>query len=100
MEGFSSIVKVYATANALKDVIPFVPVYQTEARGRQRFRFFILKPVFIPRDWLKPPAEGGRTPREIIDHMMLILARFRGQETLGSNRVLDRRRGQAGKPWH
>ncbi|MBD3352746.1 MAG: hypothetical protein GF364_14760 [Candidatus Lokiarchaeota archaeon] len=99
MEGFSSIVKVYATINSEKNIIPFVPVYMTETKKREKMVFKYLKPVYIPRDWLKRPEEGGKTPREIIDHVMMILAKIRNQDKLGKNHVLERRRQMKGGEW-
>jgi 1-acyl-sn-glycerol-3-phosphate acyltransferase len=114
MQGFSSIVKVYAVVNAKRDVIPFVPVL---TRGTEEFRKYrtkrvsqnkrfrkvlveILKPIFIPRAWLCPPQEGGKVPREIIDTLMLVLARKLGQDRLEKNPRLEDRRNSPGAPWH
>nr|MDO8111746.1 hypothetical protein [Candidatus Sigynarchaeota archaeon] len=58
-----------------------------------------LKPIYIPRDWLKRPEEGGKTPREIIDKLMLVLARKVGYKTLRKNWALERRRQLEGRPW-
>ncbi len=107
LEGFSSIVRVYATLNAKKDVIPFVPVL---TRGNESYWWHgirrpskilieFVSPIFIPRDWLRPPNNGGKTPREIIDALMMVLARKLGQESLAPNRLLDRRRQGARKSW-
>ncbi|HMF33752.1 MAG TPA: 1-acyl-sn-glycerol-3-phosphate acyltransferase [Candidatus Lokiarchaeia archaeon] len=108
MQGFSSIVKVYAVLNAKKDVVPFVPVLMQgmEAYSHHRVNRFqkitveFLKPVFVPRSWLNPPEEGGKTPREIIDALMLILARKLGQAKLVINPRLESRRTEPGTPWH
>ncbi len=107
MHAFSGIVRVYATLNAKKDVIPFVPVL---VRGGELFRnknprrlqkhlVEYLKPIFIPRGWLLKPEEGGKTPREIIDALMLVLARKVGYTTLKKNYALERRRQSGGRPW-
>ncbi|MHA1732384.1 MAG: 1-acyl-sn-glycerol-3-phosphate acyltransferase [Promethearchaeota archaeon] len=150
MQGFSGIVRVYATVNAERDRIPFVPVVfqrwgptgtprlgdapiervtqgtvakkggakknrRAKRGGRRRSRrrpkrrgyctfskvaFTFLEPVFVPRGWLKPPDEGGKTPREIIDWLMLKIARTVGQTELAPNRVLERRRANPGVEWH
>ncbi|HMF32100.1 MAG TPA: 1-acyl-sn-glycerol-3-phosphate acyltransferase [Candidatus Lokiarchaeia archaeon] len=97
---FSGIVKVYAVLNNRRNVSPFVPVI---SQGAQCYRWedskrlgkicvTILKPRFLPRSWLRPPAEGGKTPREIIDSLMLVLAKKLGQSSLGKNYYLDSRR--------
>lgn len=106
-QAFSGIVRVYATLNAKKDIIPFVPVL---ARGGELFRnknprklqkYLIeyLKPIYIPRGWLAKPEDGGKTPREIIDALMLVLARKVGYTTLKKNYALERRRYAGGRPW-
>lgn len=100
MQGFSGIVRVYATLNANQNIIPFVPVFMTESRGRQKIVFKILDPYFIPRDWLKKPEEGGKTPRAIIDAVMMKHAAVMGQTELAKNRVLEgRRRKGRTIPW-
>jgi hypothetical protein len=99
-EGFSSIVRVYATLNHDRDRIPFVPVLiRGEAAVRRnvqhkpgRIEIHFFKPVFIDRQWLKPLAEGGKTPREIIDFLMLHLARKNGQTSIAPNPRLQRTR--------
>lgn len=100
MQGFSGIVRVYATINAKKDIIPFVPVFMTPSHGREKIVFKILDPYFIPRDWLNTPEEGGKTPRQIIDDVMMKHAAIWGQKELAKNGVLERRR-QVGRktPW-
>ncbi|MFX0103697.1 MAG: lysophospholipid acyltransferase family protein [Candidatus Hodarchaeota archaeon] len=96
-QGFSSIVRVYSVVNKFEDRIPFVPVV---IRGEGASRFGVShkvgpieirygKPVFVNRDWLKHPDEGGKTPREIIDHMMLIMARMNGQKKFAPNPRLE-----------
>lgn len=99
-QGFSSIVRVYSVVNKFEDRVPFVPVV---IRGEGAHRFGVShkvgpmeirygKPVFVNRDWLKHPDEGGKTPREIIDHMMLILARMNGQKNFVPNPRLESKR--------
>lgn len=108
MEAFSGVVRVYATVNARKDVIPFQPVLMRGAeifqhKGSRRPRKVLvefLKPVFLPRLWLAEPAAGGKSPREIINILMLHLARKAGFSSLKKNWALERRRGAAGRPWH
>ncbi len=145
IEGFSGIVKVYATLNAGKNRIPFVPViFQrwtagniprmglseeevqvklkrihervVKARNKKfrkfipkkyykswrfsKMRFTFLKPRFVPQEWLNPPEEGGKTPREIINWVMLIIARAFGQEELAPNQAVERRRKHPGQEWH
>ncbi len=122
MQGFSSIVKVYAVINSKRDIIPFVPVLMrgTEeiSKFRKKFRkkfkkhpirndvrfkkilVEFLKPVFIPRAWLRPAEEGGKTPRQIIDALMGILARKLGQDHLEKNPRLEERRTRPGTAWH
>jgi 1-acyl-sn-glycerol-3-phosphate acyltransferase len=100
VSGFSGIAKVYAVLNRQRNVIPFVPVvsqgaecYRGEENKRLRkIRITVLKPVFLPQTWLKPPAEGGKTPRQLIDALMLFVARKLGQRSLGRNSYLDSRR--------
>lgn len=99
IQGFSGIVKVYATLNAKRDIIPFIPVYMTEAGPHDKIIFKCFKPLFIPRDWLKKPEEGGKTPREIIDYLMMIHARVKKQDILEKNWALEHRREHADKPW-
>ncbi len=114
MQGFSSIAKVYAVINSKRDVIPFVPVLtrgteeiskfrRKHGSHNKRFRKILveyLKPVFIPRAWLRTPDEGGKTPREIIDALMMLLARKLGQDHLEKNPRLEERRTRPGTPWH
>ena len=103
MQGFSGIVKVYATINAIRDIIPFQPVL---IQGSQcyNYQFFprtnkiiikFLDPIFIPRDWLYEPEKGGRTPREIMDYLMNLLAREHGQKCVISNHRLNRKKKKA-----
>ncbi len=120
MQGFSSIVKVYAVVNAKKDLVPFVPVITRGTEESSKFRkkhlrrkkyvhqnkpfrkilVEFLKPIFIPRAWLQPPQEGGKTPREIIDTLMMVLARKLGQDHLEKNPRLEDRRQYPGTAWH
>ncbi|MHA1791080.1 MAG: lysophospholipid acyltransferase family protein [Promethearchaeota archaeon] len=99
-EGFSSIIRVYGVLNHDKDRIPFLPVL---IRGKGAIRkgvkhsngpieIYFLKPIFLPRKWLLKPESGGKTPREMIDALMLILARKNGQKSLAKNPLLERRR--------
>ncbi len=114
MQGFSSIVKVYAVINSKRDVIPFVPVLtrgteeiskfrRKHVHQHKRFRKILvefLKPVSIPRAWLRPPEDGGKTPREIMDALMLLLARKLGQDHLEKNPRLEERRTRPDTAWH
>lgn len=100
IQGFSGIVKVYATLNSKRDLIPFVPVYMTEAGPKDKIIFKCFKPLFIPREWLKKPEEGGKTPREIIDYLMMIHARVKKQDKLDKNWALEHRRENTNKPWY
>ncbi len=111
MHGFSGIVKVYATVNCKKNRIPFVPVVMQlspwpKKRNKlsryipPKIRFIFLKPYFIPQNWLRSPKKGGKTKREIIDLAMKKIARKLGQEELGPNPVLNRRKERYNKPWH
>lgn len=107
-QGFSSIVKTYTVVNSKKDIVPFIPVL---LRGSDCYhigknphllpktkkiyvKFF--KPFFIPREWLDPPEKGtgGKTPREIIDYLMLKLARANGQENFAPNWSLNWKKDQ------
>ncbi len=97
-QGFSSIVRVYATLNYDKDRIPFVPVL---IRGGGVYipgfhygpiDLHFLESFYLPRKWLKKPEDGGKTPREIIDWMMLKLARAQKQPTFIKNRLLEAKR--------
>ena len=102
MHGFSSIVRVYTIVNCDTDRIPFVPVYMESdpaARGARKIRIEFLPKIYIPRSWLKVPAQGGKSPREIIDTVLLVLARHRGQLHLSHNPVLERRRKTYGTSW-
>ncbi|MHA1730325.1 MAG: lysophospholipid acyltransferase family protein [Promethearchaeota archaeon] len=107
MHGFSGIVRAYSVLNSRRDVVPFVPVMMRgnesywwgERRRPKKVLVEFLKPVFVPRGWLRRPSEGGKTPREIIDALMLLLARKLGQVKLEVNPLLERRRKGGGKPW-
>lgn len=97
-QGFSSFVDVYLTVNSRGDKIPFMPVL---IRGAEKY--FRIKPVFdkttiqffppffIPREWHRPVNEGGKSPREIADYCMQLLARKNGQQTFAPNPRLDRK---------
>jgi len=106
LESFSGIIRVYATLNSEKNVIPFVPVimqntdayeFHKKLKKPKKIRLTFLEPYYFPRDWLKKPEEGGKRPRELINHLMMKLARKLGQNKLYKNRVLERRRKTAKK---
>jgi 1-acyl-sn-glycerol-3-phosphate acyltransferase len=107
LHGFSGIVKVYAVLNSDKDRIPFVPVvargaecfWWQEKRPHKKIIFDCLPPVFLPRAWLRPIEQGGKTPREMIDWLMLRIARRRGQTVLGQNHLLDVRKNHPSPIW-
>jgi len=95
--GYSTIVPVYAAINHDKDRIPFLPVL-IRGEGAHRFgvahkmgpiEVHILKPVFIDRAWLEKPENGGKTQREIIDYLIMFLARKNGQKELAKNERLE-----------
>jgi 1-acyl-sn-glycerol-3-phosphate acyltransferase len=108
-DGHSSIIRVYSVLNCTEDRIPFVPVL---LRGAEIYRLrektwgshqplwnktkpisvHFFPPVFLDRAWLKPPAEGGKSPREMIDYLMHHLAAQQGQKHLRPNRLLQMRR--------
>ncbi|MHA1681352.1 MAG: lysophospholipid acyltransferase family protein [Promethearchaeota archaeon] len=106
-EPFSGIIRVYSTINARRDVIPFVPVLMRGSetylhRGdRRKWKILVefLKPVFFPRDWLKDPREGGKTTRQMINTLLLHLAKKIGYTSLKKNHALEYRRSRKGKPW-
>jgi 1-acyl-sn-glycerol-3-phosphate acyltransferase len=118
MNGFSSIARVYATLNWDRNRIPFVPVVMQTVRkkmkppttlkewrrykrtGAKKVVFTYLSPEYVPREWLKRPEEGGKSPREIIDFYMLKIARKMGQKTLAPNPVLEYRKREPHYPWH
>lgn len=93
-KGFSSFVKVYTTINAKKDLIPFVPVllrgagiYFGNVRG-PRFKpieIHFFEPFFINRDYFNPNSPEFKTPREITDEVMNVLARKNGQKECEEN---------------
>ena len=107
-EAFSGIIRVYATVNANADRIPFQPVLmrgsETILHGKTRKKWKILveflKPFYLPREWLKKPEDGGKNPRDMINALMLVLARKVGYTTLKKNYALERRRQAEGRPWH
>ena len=103
MEGFSGIVRVYATINAKKNRIPFVPVllqgsdcYGKWGRKSPFGKIIVnyLPPVYLPRKWLSSKTKGGKTPREIINFLMNIMAKANGQISFEPNPLLERRRGR------
>jgi 1-acyl-sn-glycerol-3-phosphate acyltransferase len=108
MTGFSGIVRVYATINYNKDRVPFVPVvtrdidpiWKGKPHGPKKVIYDILKPVFVPRKWLLPPEEGGKSQREIIDALMSIIAHKRGQKELWPNPSVNHRRKHPQREWH
>ena len=103
-QGFSGIVKVYATVNSKKNIIPFVPIIMQncdsfwwgERRKASKIVLTVKKPIFIERTWLNQPNnkinDGGKTPREIIDFLMLSIAENLGQKKLVKNPLLERRK--------
>lgn len=105
--GFSGIIRVYATINARKNVLPIVPVWFQgaesfwwgERRRAKKVRLTFGKPYYLPREWLRNQQEGGKNPREIIDHIMSKIASRFGQDELASNHLLEKRREKKGKPW-
>ena len=88
------LVKVYTTINAKKDLIPFVPVllrgagiYFGNVRG-PRFKpieIHFFEPFFINRDYFNPNSPEFKTPREITDEVMNVLARKNGQKECEEN---------------
>ncbi len=101
LEPFSGVIRVYATLNSTKDVIPIVPVVMQNTNSYlwhqtlpklKKIRLTFLDPFYFPRDWLKKPEEGGKTPREMANYAMLKIARKVGQNKLSPNRVLNWRR--------
>jgi 1-acyl-sn-glycerol-3-phosphate acyltransferase len=99
-EPFSSIARVYATLNAKKDVIPLIPVM---FRGGECYKYnlkphtdkismTVLPSYYLPRDWLKHPDDGGKTPREMVEYMMRVLMDAYGQKRAVFNDRIDRRR--------
>jgi len=97
-QGFSGIARVYAVLNHDKNRIPFVPVlirgevdYTHILRNIAPIEIHFFPPIFLDRQWLKRPEDGGKTPREIIDYLMDFLARKNGQATFAPNPHLDAR---------
>ena len=104
--GFSSVVRAYSVINSKKDVIPFQPVlikgsecYHIAKNFRlrprtQKITIEFLDPYYIPREWLKDPKlnKDGKTPREIIDYMMNLLAKANGQRFFAPNKGLEWRK--------
>lgn len=107
MEAFSGIARVYGTLNAHKNIIPFQPVLMRGSEtylhrnDNRKWKILVeyLKPFYLPRDWLQPPEKGGKTPREIINAVMLVLAKKAGYEKLKKNPRLEWRRKLKGRPW-
>ena len=60
----------------------------------------IFKPLYIPREWLRPVEEGGKTPRELVNWLMMFFARKKGQDHLYPNGALERRRNSNDRQWH
>jgi 1-acyl-sn-glycerol-3-phosphate acyltransferase len=96
-QGYSMIVPVYAAINHDRDRIPFVPIL-LRGPGAMRYgahhawgraEIYFLEPVYLNRTWLKPPEEGGKSQREIVDYLMMILARKNGQKALDVNPMLE-----------
>jgi 1-acyl-sn-glycerol-3-phosphate acyltransferase len=115
MEGYSGIIKVYATVNSLKDRIPFVPImlrgaegYWSWGKGKYKVKrnpftktiIDVFNPVYLPRTWLLPPDQGGKTPRDMINWLMMQLAKRKGQKELAPNPALNRRRQVTERTWH
>lgn len=117
MQGFSGFIKVYATVNCEKDLIPLVPVVMVERIPKRKqkpkkkwkkkqkrlipaLEFHYLPPFYFPREWLKPVEQGGKTQRELADEAMMVLAKAVGQKELATNPVLERRRVKYDQPWH
>ena len=108
MKGYSGIVRIYSVINSKRNIIPFIPVY---IRGSEcylplnmkpstnKISIEFLKPRFIPREWLKEPQDGGKTPREIIDYLMNILARKNGQNEAVDNNHIEIRRKSYTPEW-
>ena len=104
--GYSSVIRAYSVINAKRDRIPFVPVVITGSEcyhiynnptlkpKTQKITIEFLKPIFFPRPWLADPKESeeGKTPREMIDYLMLELAHGYGQKRLAPNRGLENSR--------
>jgi len=99
-QGQSSIIRVYSVVNSDKDRIPFIPMW---LRGsymytpKPRFKpgpveIYIFKPFYIPREMLNTPENGGKTPRELIDFVMLKLAHHIGQKELFPNKLVEMKR--------
>jgi hypothetical protein len=101
-QGFSSVIDLYATINSQSDRLPFLPVL---IRGGQLYRsakpntnpidIHFYPPFFLPREWLKRPEDGGKSAREMVDYIMMVLARKMGQKTLAPNPRLDWQKAQS-----
>jgi hypothetical protein len=71
----------------------------SKREGLVKHRFTFLDPIYIPREWLQPPTNGGKTAREMMDYLMVIIARKLGQHTLEPNHLLDHRRANGATLW-
>lgn len=114
MEPYSGIIRVYSVINANTDRIPLVPVLMRGAecywgwrqkndphtRNAKKIIIDIFPPYFLPREWLKRPEEGGKSPREMANFMMMKLARKLGQKQLVENWALNYRRQGKHQAWH
>jgi hypothetical protein len=99
-QGFSSVARLYSVINCQEDKIPFLPVliqgsgvyiYEVKVkRGPIAIRYG--NPFYIPREWLKTPEEGGKSPREITDYIMMKLAKMQKQTELVPNPRLEHRK--------
>jgi 1-acyl-sn-glycerol-3-phosphate acyltransferase len=107
MQGYSGIARLYAALNSKRNLIPLVPVL---IQGSHDYSFPLkyntnkitvkfLKPLYLDRQWLKTIEDGGKTPREITDYLMNILARKNGQKKICKNPHLVRRRNEKYEPW-
>ena len=98
-KGFNSIVKVYTTINSKKNLIPFVPVllrgshvyFKDKKIHPYPIEVHILPPFFINRNWFAPNSPEYKSPREIIDYLMDILARANGQKSCEENTLYMRK---------
>jgi 1-acyl-sn-glycerol-3-phosphate acyltransferase len=108
MQGFSGIIRVYGTINYDRDRIPIVPVYM---KGSECYHWLskdtskkiwikFLPAFYFPRSWLNPVDQGGKSPREMIDYVMLKLARINGQKDLVPNWLLNHRKENSAEDWN
>jgi hypothetical protein len=99
-DGHSSIIRVYSVLNAVQDRIPFIPtllrgaeIYKVGEKIRtNKIEVHFFPPIFFPRSWLQPVAQGGKSPREMIDFLMNRLGKYNKQRTLDKNQLLEWRR--------